>query len=176
MKRFLSLLGPLVLLLAISCKDTSTNPGSLTVQSMFLESEYVNFAWGYSHYGRFIDTSGLIISYDIGRSGEHWTPNPSGYYTEAELRAKIHHNDTLRGIVPADTLDLLRALGAASVGGAFSDTTCPGADMGAFVLSCYIFQEDSSKFRRIVLRVDGDCRYHNTSKSAIELANWLAKQ
>jgi hypothetical protein len=57
-----------------------------------------------------------------------------------------------------------------------SDTVCLGADMGAFVYSCYIYQADSSKFRRIMLRVVGDCTYNNTLQSAIELTNWLARR
>jgi hypothetical protein len=48
--------------------------------------------------------------------------------------------------------------------------------MGAFVYSCYIYQADSSKFRRIMLRVVGDCTYNNTLQSAIELTNWLARR
>ena len=175
MKRFCPILSALVLLLTSSCKDASTNPGSLTVPRMFFESEYVNYAWGYSHSGRFIDTSGLVISYDIARSGDHWEPNRSGYYTESEIWAKIHHRDTVRGLVPADTLELLKSLGLASMVGTYSDTTCPGADMGALIYSCYVFQADSLKFQRIILRVDGDCRYHNTSENAIELAAWLAR-
>jgi hypothetical protein len=173
--RFFSI--ALITALVVSCKDTTSNPQPEPRPKIYFETEYVNFArGGYSHNGWFIDTSGAVISYDIGKSGIQWIPNPTGYYTEAELWAKIHHNDTLRGVVSADTLELLRGLATSSVAGTQSDTVCPGADMGALVYSCYVFQPDSTKFRRIELRVDGDCRHYNTSQSAIELANWMARK
>jgi hypothetical protein len=167
---------PIVLLAVVvsSCKDAGTGPGSEPPSELYLETEYVNSAWGYSHNGRFIDAAGDIISYDLASSGTQWVTNSTGYYTEAELWAKIHHSDTVRGFVPADTLKMLRRLAFASVPGANSDTICAGADRGLFITCCYVFRADSSKFQRIELRVDGDCTYHNTSQSAIELANWLA--
>jgi hypothetical protein len=168
------LLITLITSLALSCKDTSTNPEQGSHAKIFLESEYINFAWGYAHNGWVIDSAGNIISYDIAKSGTQWTGNPSGYYTGQELWNKVHHCDTLRGFVPSDTLQWLRALAAASVGGAYSDTTCPARDMGSFVYSCYVYNPDSLKFRQIVLRVHGDCEFYNTATSAIKLSNWMA--
>ena len=176
MKSYYLLAMTMTLALVFSCKDTISDTASSDHSRIYFEREYVNFAWGYVHFGWFIDSSGQVISYDIAKSGDRWVANPSGYYTEEQLWIKIHHMDTLRSSVPADTLQFLRGLAQNAVAGTSSDTICAGADMGAHSYSCYVFQADSSKFRRIVLRVEGDCSYHNTSQSAITLATWMAQR
>ncbi len=160
--------------LLLSC-TTTTGPQQPLPARMFLESEYVNNAWGYAHWGWVIDTAGNVVSYDIGKSGSGWRGNESGYYTEAELLDKVHHCDTLRGSIPVDTLLWLQGL-VASVGNTYSDTARVGADMGAFVSSCYVFVRDSSKYHQIILRVTGDYQYHNTSPAAVALANWIQQK
>ncbi|HEY6952906.1 MAG TPA: hypothetical protein VI758_10895 [Bacteroidota bacterium] len=176
MRSYTSMSIVLAAALMFCCKDSATGPQFQPLSKIYFETEYVNFSWGYVHNGWFIDTAGNVISYDLAKSGTQWVPNSNELYGEAELWAKIHHNDTLRTQVPLDTLEALRSLAVASVGGKYSDTTCPGADMGAFVYACYVYQADSLKFRRTVLRVYGDCRYYNTSPSAIELADWMASR
>lgn len=176
MKTYQFCLIALIATLLLSCKDASINPEHPDLNKVYLESEYVNFAWGYAHNGWFIDTSGNIISYDIAKSGTQWVRNSSEYYSEDELWAKIHHKDTLREVIPNDTLKHLRELALASVAGTLSDTVCPGADMGALVYSCYVFKPDSLKFQRIVLRVYGDCRFNNAAQSAIDLAHWISRR
>jgi hypothetical protein len=124
----------------------------------------------------FIDSAGVIISYDLGRSGVGWHATASELYTEAELWGKIHHNDTIRGIIAADTLSRLRVLAYASVSGSMTDTVGAGFDMGAVIYSCYTLEGTRSLFRRTELRVQGDVEYHNTSASAVELANWMVSR
>lgn len=163
-------------LLALSCKDTSTNPVEQSHAPVFLESEYLNFAWGYDHSGWIVDTAGNVISYDLSKSGVQWTPNATGYYTGEELREKVHHNDTLRGTISGDTLQWLNALVAASVGGTYSDTTHPMADFGTVAFLGYVFDADSSKYRRGGLQVYGGYRFYNTASPAIELSAWMSRQ
>ncbi len=164
-------------ILAVSCRDTSTNPdpGRIGVR-VFLEREYINYAWGYDHSGWIVDTAGNMISYNIAKAGVTWTPNPGGYYTAEELSAKAHHCDTLRGTVPTDTLQWLRTLAESSVGGAYSDTTHPMVDAGTVTLFCYVYDPDSSKYRQVVLLEYGDYQFSNTAAPAIQLSDWMARQ
>jgi hypothetical protein len=159
-----------------SCRETATGPETPTPGRFYLEREYVNSAWGYVHRGVFVDTAGVIISYDLSKTGIDWEVSPGELYTEAELWAAIHHNDTVRGVIPTDTLSMLRKLAYDSVSGKMSDTTGSGADMGAVIYSCYTLEGGQGLFRKTELRVGGDCEYHNTSASAIQLANWMASR
>ncbi len=165
-----------VSVLALECRETPTNPGQTSHARVFLESERLNNAWGYFHQGWVIDTAGNIISYDIARDGAHWYGNESGYYTAEELWSKIHHLDTVRGFIPADTMEILRTLAAASVAGTYSDTTWPMRDAGAWTYSCYVYDPDSAKYRQVVLRVWGDCQFFNTAQSAMTLSTWMDKR
>lgn len=167
---FLFILG-----LMASCGDTSIEPQEKKLGRFYLEREYVNSAWGrHVHRGVFIDSGGVVITYDLGNSPEAWQGTANELYTEAELWAKLHSNDTVRGSIPADTLSWLRTLAYASVSGKMSDTVGTGADIGLSIYSCYTLEGANSLFRRTELRVEGDLGYHNTSPGAIELANWMA--
>jgi len=166
----------LVLGLIASCKDTGTDPEKGHMGRFYLETEYVNYAWGHVHRGVFIDGAGVVITYDLVKSGVGWQGNANELYTEAELWEKIHHNDTIKGSISVDTLSRLRRLAYASLSGSMSDTVGAGADMGKIVYSCYTLEGSQSLFRRTELRVQGDVEYHNTSASAVELANWMASR
>lgn len=161
--------------LMASCEDTSTGPQEQKIGRFYLEREYVNSAWGrHVHRGVFIDTGGVVITYDLGPSPGAWRGTAGELYTENELWAKLHNNDTVRGSIPADTLSWLRTLAYASVSGKMSDTVGGGADIGLSIYSCYTLEGVDSLFRRTELRVEGDRAYHNTSPGAIELAQWMS--
>ena len=161
---------------AVSCQNGGVGPQTSPFGRFYLETEYVNHAWGHVHRGVFIDTAGVVISYDLAKSGVGWQATANELYTEAELWAKIHHNDTVWGSIPADTLSRLRRLAYASVSGSMSDTLGAGADMGIVSYVCFTLEGTQSLFRRTELRVQGDVEYHNTSTSAVELANWMASR
>lgn len=161
--------------LVVSCKDAGTDPETIQQGRFYLEKQYVNYAWGrYVNRGVFIDSAGLVITYDVGISGMPRPGLAGELYTEAELWSKIHQNDTVRGRVPADTLEWLRQLAYASVSGRMSDTTGTGADMGLVTYSCYTLEGGQGLFRRTDLRAEGIMEYHNTSANAITLAEWMA--
>jgi len=162
--------------LSLSCNDTSTNPVGQNNAPVFLESEFLNYAWGYAHSGWIADSAGNLVSYNLAKSGVQWVPNQSGYYTAEELRAKVHHNDTLRRTVELDTLQWLGSLAVASVGGEYSDTTHPMVDAGTITLCCYVYEADSAKYRRVVLQVNGDYQFYNTATPAVQLSNWMSRQ
>lgn len=159
-----------------SCTDSGTDPGPTQQGRFYLEKEFVNTAWGrYVCRGLFVDNAGLVITYDVGLSGIPWQGMAGELYTEAELWSKIHHNDTVRGQVTADTLAWLRHLAYASVSGKMSDTTGTGADMGLVTYSCYTFEGGQGLLRKTELRAEGILEYHNTSPNAKALADWMAR-
>jgi hypothetical protein len=174
MKRDLKVVFLLVVGLTVSCKDTGTGPEPGKPGKFYLEKEYVSHAWGrHVHRGMFIDTAGVVISYDVGNSEVPWHGAASELWSEEELWSKVHHNDTVLGSVPSDTLEWFRELAYASVSGRMSDTSGRGADIGLVTSSCYTLEGGHGLFRKTTLRVIGDMQYHNTSVSAIALADWL---
>ena len=175
MKRCLKVAFLLAAGLVVSCKDAGTDPEPIQQGRFYLEKQYVNYAWGrYVNRGVFIDSAGLVITYDVGISGVPLHGMADELYTEAELWSKISHNDTVWGRVPADTLAWLRQLAYASVSGRMSDTTGTGADMGLVTYSCYTLEGGQGLFRKTELRAEGIMQYHNTSADAITLADWMA--
>ena len=138
----------IVLVSLASCKDAGVEPQQAPAGRFYLETEYVNSAWRYVHRGQVIDTAGRVITYDLGPTRGAWQGTPGELYTEEELWAKIHHNDTVRGSIPADTLRWLQRLAYASVAGAMSDTVGGSMDLGMSIISCYTLEPGTSLFRR----------------------------
>lgn len=132
-------------------------------KKFFVEVEYENHAWSDSHHGFFIDSLGNVIRFDLIPPGvkwdpkSDWRPNASETYTEAEIQAKIHHADTLIRRLPLDTLKLLQSWVFDTGAITFPDTVCMGADIGATRYFKYLYQEDSSKYKRVPLAIHGDC-------------------
>lgn len=132
-------------------------------KKFFVEIEYANHAWSDSHEGLFIDSLGDVIRYDLIPPGvkwdpkSDWKPNASETYTEAEIQAKIHHADTLIRRLSLDTLKLLQSWVFDTSAITYSDTVCMGADIGAMQYFKYLYQEDSSKYKRVPLAIHGDC-------------------
>jgi hypothetical protein len=167
----------LILLMSlVSCKDAGVEPQPAPPGRFYLETEYVNSAWRYVHRGQVIDPAGRVITYDLGPTPGTWQGSPGEMCTEEELWAKIHHNDTVRGSIPADTLQLLQQLAYASVAGTMSDTVGGSMDLGMSIISCYTLEAGTSLFRRTELRATGDMEYHNTCTSAVRLAAWMASR
>lgn len=165
----------LIMLVSIlSCKDAGVGPQPAQPGRFYLETEYINSAWRYVHRGQVIDTAGRVITYDLGPTPGAWQGTPGDLYTEEELWAKYHHNDTVRGSISPDTLRWLQRLAYASVAGAMSDTVGGSMDLGMSIISCYTLEEGTSLFRRTELRATGDMEYHNTCTNAMQLAAWVA--
>lgn len=141
----------------------------------FYEVEYVNFAWGYQHFGYSIQKDGYLYSYDFAGTGDVWRDTSNGYYSEQELIAKFSHNDTLRKAIQQDTLAWAYALAQSAQSGFNSDTVSAARDMGAFLYIVYLYEPELGKYKQLLLRQDGDWTFYNTSTSAGELVDWLRR-
>ena len=142
------------------------------VQRFLCERSYTNFAWGYQHNGIFVDREGHVYRFDVPRT--RLKDQPTGpAYTEAELETKYGPSPTLLRTVPReDLLEMIRLIPSAARG-TYSARTSAGADRGALVSACYVFDPDTGLYRDVELDVKGDWEYRNLSPEAQKLATWL---
>ena len=165
-----------VLILAgFGCSDPSVNSGDPVLGEIIFESEYVNFAWGVSWLGGYIDENGFLHTFDRTSDPVQWTEAHYGMFTREELQKKYLRRDTLRYLVHADTLTKMRQLAGTISASSYSDTLSRGADMGLWLTSVYILRQESGMYQRIVLNCEGDWSYSNTSSSAQTVSAWLKR-
>jgi hypothetical protein len=148
----------------------SQQPGE---QNVICERSYTNFAWGYQHQGIYVDRHGNLYRYAYQRGDHPWSPQRPDSPTPQELEAKYDHGRTLiRRIDPQELLKMFSLVKPASKG-RYSKRVQRGADQGAIVSQCYVFDGATGRYRAIELKVAGDWHYENLAPSAKELAQWL---
>ena len=142
-------------------------------QSVYFEGEYINYAWGYSHYGFYIDGEGNIYSYRYNNNDDAWQYRDKKELTEDEIMLKYQANKQLVGIIDLSTLRQKALLiGNAVLKGSVSDTQQVGADMGQTNYICY-YINSNDLYQPVILSSDGDFEYHRTSEEAASLVQWL---
>jgi hypothetical protein len=151
----------------------ATLPRQPTKQKFLFERSYTNFAWGYQHAGVYIDNQGYVYSYAYQIGEKPWSPQQADSFTELELEERYSHARKLvRTVDSKELLEKYKLIGQASKG-QYSKRLQKGADQGAFVSSCYVYDEATGRYKEIELRVKGDWNYENLSPAARELADWL---
>ena len=163
-----------LLVAASSCEDNGVStsvPGS--PQEIYFETEYVNSAWAFVYNGAMIDQVGAISSYDPAKDGAGVLFHENGYYSQTELLSKYAHRRSYLRTLSADSLHLMLQLASSVPADAYSDTVRIGADRGSRTYSIYRWCPPVSMFQRIILSVEGDQEFHNTSPSAMALVSCM---
>jgi hypothetical protein len=156
---------------AQSSKPVDDRGVPASVEQKFLcERSYTNFAWGYQHSGTYVDNDARVYRYKAERQV---TPKHDGALTEAELEAKHSQGRTLLRTVPPEDIARMRRLIVDASKGPYSEKVQRGADAGATVISCYLYDETAKTYSEIELDVRGDWSYRNVSPAARQLTEWV---
>jgi hypothetical protein len=175
-------LAGLVLLsvLLASCKSKNEDEKGTPIhplQEIVFECYYINYAWGYIHQGFFIDRNGLIHEYsehEISHVNSSWNfPDNNGYITEEALKENMGKTQIAETrIISTDELHKYTNLIALVKDNDYSEYQ-QGADMGAIVNSCYLFDDKTHTYKEILLRQEGDLIRINNNSAAKIIDEWL---
>lgn len=157
-----------------SCEKSDINVDNqtqkLNLQILF-QFEYINYAWGYSHSGWFIDNEGNVKGYNVPND---WRIVDSlSYISKDDLIYNYNQTDTLYSQIDSIILNEKTRLIQNTLNGELSEINCHGADIGGFSLYCYFWDNMNSKHKRVLLARTGDCEQINTSTEAKELTEYL---
>jgi len=150
-------------------------PVDIINQKILFEVEHINYAWGWMHYGRYIDNSGKLYSYSYLNANyeDRWKPQRNGIYTESELFEKFNHSkEFVKQISYNDLIQMANLIPAASKG-KLSETVHVGADAGSLTYKGYLYDESKNEYIEVILRVSGDDFFENLSPEAKIIAEWL---
>ena len=140
-------------------------------QEVLFQVDYVNAAWGYQHFGSFIDKTGQVRTYDLPSS---WNfPDEDGYISLTDMNENIDQLVDSDCTIEDDVLlkyfnKLVRA-----EEGKVTEPTTRGADMGATIYSGFVFDFQRNSYKQVLLRQVGDMYIENTSREAEQIYNWL---
>ncbi|MDD5773146.1 MAG: hypothetical protein PHX78_06735 [bacterium] len=142
-------------------------------QKFLFELEHINFAWGYNHYGFYIDNEGSIYSYQYSKNDKKFDFNENKFYTEEELSEKYSHLKKLIKVIDIKILNEKSKLIESASKGNYSERVGMGADQGGTDYIAYLFDPKINKYKVVELCVEGDWSYFNLSDSAKDLTSWL---
>jgi hypothetical protein len=140
---------------------------------------HINYAWGFSLSGRFVDANGTVYTYTKPKKA--WMAHAiresgAAYLTDADLAAKLAERTKIDNIDPHLLAQKMTLIDAAAKG---KITPMDGGARDAGSSSCHAYVYDSAKmrYRDIDLGSDSgvsDVRVKNDSAAAQELMQWLA--
>ena len=150
--------------------DSSTDPRNDTNQQYLFEVEYLNHSWGYVMNGIVIDKEGNVSAYD--HSHAEWAHSESESYSLGQLNDKYEHSARSVGSVDNATLTVLldRVANVVDEGPA-PVWVC--ADAGDLSYRAFRYDSSTELYEPILLRIEGDRPYQNSSADAEAIADWM---
>lgn len=167
----LSIIGFLIISLT-NCDPIPDDIETTTLkQRIYFQYEYVNYAWGYQHAGWLIDSSGNVLCYD---KPENWYSTDSlGFITSAEMDSNIFKTDSVCYTIDKTTLiDKTGPIKNVSKG-VISDPIHEMYDAGIESYYGFTYNEETKKYKKVLLKQIGDFRIDNSASEAVELYEWL---
>ncbi len=145
-------------------------------QKLLFEASYVNYAWGFTYSGIYVNAAGEVWSYQ-SKDGAPRDPSlevsVKASMTEAEITAKYASSAKLLTTVPKDVLLAKLASAREAERGALTESgNC--ADYGVITYVAWRYDPGSGQYAPTRLGADGDAASRNSSPSAEVVVEWLA--
>ena len=161
-------------LLLLSCEEQDIKNNYPNAQQLILfQVEYINYAWGFSHSGFLIDSSGVVATFNFP---ENWHyPDSTGYISVADMQDNILQLDTLTFTV--DKNELLKSFSMLEniSKGTLIEPPYFAYDAGTTDYSGFLFDPDKNQYKHVLIKRVGDCPLENDSPEAEEVFQWLRK-
>ena len=164
-----------ILVLALTCVFL-VRPGlseASDLGKILFDCYHVNFAWGYTLKGFYIDGDGKIYTYD--RKGDPWLPDSvqkgSHSYPGPDLMSKFSNPKSAGRIDSSIIKQKSGLIRPASRGEIFRQQQAYDAGWSGCV--AYLFDKHTDTYTAILLGAEGDFLEKNSSREAKSLLLWL---
>ena len=155
-------------LISAGCKKTYNISDK---QKILFHFEYVNYAWGYQHYGFIIDNEGNVLTYynpevwnfpdkDFALNADQVTENIGYCLNSGKKISKTElqkYTNYIKNI-------------------AVSKVTAPknvAADAGSSEFICYQFSENTGIYKGYIIKTEGDFRSENLNFYSKKVVSWM---
>ena len=140
-------------------------------QLVLFQVEYVNYAWGYSHSGIVIDSTGNVGYF---RLPENWhSPDSLGYISESDMNDNFRQLSDVNVTVTKDALHKYYGMLPDASRGKLSEPYNRMFDAGVTVYSGFLYLPSLKKYKQVLINQWGDWQIDNFSPEAGEIFKWL---
>jgi hypothetical protein len=141
------------------------------LQPIYFEYHYINYAWGYQERGWLIDKDGNVRSFES--PDNYRLPDSTGYLSLADLEYNLGLSDSIIATIDKEELEEYIAYIPKAAEGETGKSNNIAADAGSSVLSCYLYDPETKKYRYVFLAQSGDWEQFNNSSEAEIIVEWL---
>lgn len=140
-------------------------------QRIYFQFEVGGESFGMQHYGILIDSVGNVYSY---RKPQYWRfIDPSGKIVNQAMNLNVLRTDTICHIIDRAELATKIALIPKAAQGAITPPVQEFYDVGTSESICFLFDEDTKVYTKVLLDMRGNFRSENLAPEAKELTLWL---
>jgi hypothetical protein len=164
----------LCVILLMSCEKQKGNEKFPNAHQLILfQIEYINHAWGFSHNGFLIDSSGVVTSFKYPHNWNY--PDSTGYMGESAMEDNINQLDTISFTInKSEMLKYFDKLEKISDG----ELIVPAYrayDAGKTDFSGFIYDSNKKQYKHVLIKRVGDFPIDNNSPEAEEVFRWLLR-
>jgi hypothetical protein len=159
-----------IMLFLAGCEKKTENYPNADQQILF-QVEYNNWAWGYSHDGIVIDSSGNVRYFKFPKNWNY--PDTAGYISESDMNKNLQQLDTVLFTIEKNTLLKYFSLLKDAAEGQISKPVNRMFDAGETTYSGFLYDLYSNRYKHILIKMVGDWSRDNDSSEAEEIYNWL---
>lgn len=161
----------IIIFLSIAFSGCRKNPVPLSDRQLLFQMDYVNYAWGYQHYGYIIDGEGNILTYD---NPEKWNfPDVNYMLPESQVADNLSKCRRSGEKVPLDELTRFAGYIDNISSSKISAPKNTGADAGSTQYICYRYSGTANSYKGSLLKMEGDFTCENLNFYSKKVVSWM---
>lgn len=158
----------LALLVSQSCRESYIVNHD---QEILFQMDYLNYAWGYQHYGFMVDNQGRVLTYD---NPEKWNfPDDNFILTEDQVAENISMCRISEVRINEEDLKRFSSYIEKIASSKVSATRSTGADAGLIQFICYRYSENSLMYKGFLVKSEGDFSAENLNFYSKKVISWM---
>lgn len=169
MKKIIIIITILLIPLISGCTNTNNNDYKISQKVVFI-CQHLNWAWGYSNNGYFIDNLGNVKQFDLASKKGDYLTNDKTFIKYLE---NLGSSNIIKKIASADVYRYYNMLKKVDKNVSVTKES-HGADMGQTTFYGVIYNTNGS-YEKIMIYATGDWSETNNDKYALQIKDWLLK-
>lgn len=140
-------------------------------QEILFQFEYINYAWGYHHYGFIIDNNGKVLTYN---NPENWNfPDKDLSITATLVDENL--NKCRHSVINISKEELQKYTNCIKNITSSKVTALKNvaADAGSIEFICYQYSENTSTYKGTLIKMEGDFTCENLNFYSKKVVAWM---
>jgi hypothetical protein len=140
-------------------------------QAILFQFEYVNYAWGYQHFGFIIDNEGNVLKYS---NPDDWNfPDNDLIISESLVAQNLSKCIKISNKIPNEELQKYSKYINNIASSKVTALKNVAADAGSYDFICYQFSENTNSYKGYLIKKEGDFTCENLNFYAKRVLSWM---